>query len=257
MSASNRDSDPFGWVGLCIGDKYRVDSVAAAGGFGVVYRGQHLGLDVPIAIKCLKLGKEGPGVEPEVFLPAAQREAQLLYRLSGLVRHVVRAFDFAADTAPNGEWTPYVIMEWLEGETLEVQLCAREKAGLPPLSPSAVVRLLAPAAEALAIAHAEGIAHRDVKPNNLFLVHERGGKAIKVLDFGIAEVIDLARDPGSRRGFEAGPRLGLTPEYAAPEQWDPARGETGPWTDVFALALVVIRMMSGAPALRGRTPADY
>ena len=115
------------------------------------------------------------------------------------------------------------------------------------------VSCLEPAASALGTAHAQSIAHRDVKPANLFLANVGGKRALKVLDFGIAKVLS---EPDVALAFEAtGASLqAFTPRYAAPEQFDRRFGATGPWTDVFALALIVVEVVSGKSALEGDTP---
>jgi serine/threonine protein kinase len=108
-----------------------------------------------------------------------------------------------------------------------------------------IVRLLGDVAAALELAHSQGIAHRDIKPGNLFVVGEpRSGNAVvKILDFGIAKVMadktlraDLATTGTGIRSF--------TPDYGAPEQFSREHGATGPWTDVFALALVVVELLT-------------
>ena len=104
---------------------------------------------------------------------------------------------------------------------------------------------------ALGVAHGMGIAHRDIKPANLFLVEVAGKRTIKVLDFGIAKV--LAESDSVTRAFEetGGTVQAFTARYGAPEQFSRRFGATGPWTDVFALALVLVEVVLGTPALDG------
>jgi serine/threonine protein kinase len=124
-------TDPFGWVGSSIEGQFAVDRVAGEGGFGVVYRGTHLGFGAPVAIKCLKV-PDGLGSEQrEQLLARFQAEAGLLHRLSRLTTGVVQALHVGAAQAPSGSWTPYIVMEWLDGETLESDL-ARRAAGPGP-----------------------------------------------------------------------------------------------------------------------------
>src|SRR5262245_45133913 len=101
------DSDPFGWVGNTIADKYAIAEVAGAGAFGVVYRGTHLGMEVPIAVKCLKIA----AVLPEADRRSVLAEARVLYQLSKRTPHVVQAIDVGAAESPTGDWTPYIVME--------------------------------------------------------------------------------------------------------------------------------------------------
>ena len=166
---SDAAADPFGWAGATIEGKYRVDEVVGEGGFGVVYRGHHLGFDEPVAIKVLKVPATFQGAEREAFLKTFLAEGKLLHRLSRGPAGIVQALDVGAAVAPNGAWTPYLILEWLNGITLERDLLDRRKRGEAPRSVGEAIALLEPAARALAAAHAQGIAHRDVKPANLFL----------------------------------------------------------------------------------------
>ncbi|MRG91559.1 bifunctional serine/threonine-protein kinase/formylglycine-generating enzyme family protein [Polyangium spumosum] len=257
--ASAAPADPFAWVGQTIDGKFHVEAVVGEGGFGVVYRALHLGLGEPVAVKCLKIP---PSLEPEErerFHQSFLEEGRLLRKLSRATPAVVQALDVGAAVAPSGVWAPYLVLEWLRGETLEAFLARRtqEKRGGMPLAEAFV--LLEPAALALAAAHDEGIAHRDIKPANLFLSDTSplvGGAsahtpAMKVLDFGIAKVI--ADNASITRAMEETgntPSM-FTPFYGAPEQFNRRFGATGPWTDVYALALVLVELCSGKSALVG------
>src|SRR5690242_18366670 len=106
MSATH--SDPFGWVGQTIDGKFRVEEVVGEGGFGVVYRAQHLGLGEPVAVKCLKIPGSLPASDRERFHQSFLEEGRILRRLSRLTAAVVQALDVGAAVAPNGAWTPYL-----------------------------------------------------------------------------------------------------------------------------------------------------
>jgi class 3 adenylate cyclase/tetratricopeptide (TPR) repeat protein len=244
-------TDPFGWVGTTIDGQFAVEAVAGEGAFGVVYRGTHLGLDAPIAVKCLKLPGELSKEEQQSFLVTFREEARILHRLSRRTLGIVQALDVGAAVAPNGQWTPYTIMEWLEGDTLEQDLRKRRATGLGPRQLDAAIDLIGPAASALAIAHEENVTHRDIKPANLLLARSRSGTMMKVLDFGVAKV--FADAPELREALaQTGKHVhAFTPRYGAPEQFSPRYGATGPWTDVFAMALVLIEVASGRAALVG------
>jgi formylglycine-generating enzyme required for sulfatase activity len=108
-----------------------------------------------------------------------------------------------------------------------------------------------PAALAMATAHGMGVVHRDLKPANLFLAEVGGTSTLKVLDFGIAKVIaDNATITRALESTGAVPSM-FTPHYGAPEQFNRRFGATGPWSDVFALALLLVELASGRPALEG------
>lgn len=147
----------------------------------------------------------------------------------------------------------YMVLEWLEGETLEALLEREEARGLPRRTVQEAIVLLTPVAEALALAHRKGIAHRDVKPSNIFVMGDARSHSrdLKILDFGIAKVVSDAQLAGGSFGKTSGDLTSFTPAYGAPEQFSRALGATGPWTDVFGLALVVIEVVTGRPPLEG------
>lgn len=249
-------ADPFGWVGAIIDGKYRVDEVVGSGGFGVVYRAHHLGFEEDVAIKCLRLPDSLEGEDRARFFESFMAEGRLLHRLSRATVGIVQALDVGAADSPSGAWTPYLVMEWLEGSTLDADLEAREAEGAGGRPLDEAIALLEPAARALAIAHDQGVAHRDVKPANLFLADVGGNRMVKVLDFGIAKVITESQSV--TKAFEVTGRSlqAFTARYGAPEQFSRRFGATGPWTDVFALALVFVEVVCGAPALDGGDAAQ-
>jgi formylglycine-generating enzyme required for sulfatase activity/serine/threonine protein kinase len=242
-------SDPFQWTGATIDGKYRVDAAVGEGGFGVVYRGHHLGFDEPIAVKCLKVPRDLAGAARESFQKTFLEEGKLLHRLSRATAGIVQALDVGAAVSPSGAWTPYLVLEWLRGEGLDRDLAERRSRGAPPRTLLEAIALLAPAVKALAVAHAQGVAHRDIKPANLFLAEIGGARTLKVLDFGIAKVLSEVSSMTQALAETGASVKAFTPQYGAPEQFHRRFGATGPWTDVFALALVLIELASGQAAL--------
>lgn len=256
MSETEHEHDPFQLCGTTIEGKYLISAVVGDGGFGVVYRAEHQGFHEPVAIKCLKLPGRMSSREREMLLSQLREEGRLLLRLSKASSSIVQALDIGAFTKPSGPWVPYLVLEWLEGETLAQFLRKRAERGEGPLSIAETVKLLDPAAQALATAHEQKVAHRDVKPQNLFLAQVGSARTMKVLDFGIAKV--LASNPTLTQMMaetNIGPTA-FTPRYGAPEQFNKKRGATGPWTDVFALALIVVELASGRMALDGDDPTE-
>src|SRR6185437_15544868 len=110
---------------------------------------------------------------------------------------IVQARDIGMLDAEGSERIPFMVLEWLEGGTLEAVLADEKARGLPLRSAQEVVQLIDPAAEALALAHRKGVAHRDVKPGNLFVIGDprgaTGEATVKLLDFGIAKVVSDAQ----------------------------------------------------------------
>jgi len=252
-SLSERDArDVFSWVGATIAEKYRVEEVIGEGGFGVVYRAFHLGLSAPVAVKCLRvpasLDAEGRSQIERSFV----NEAKLMHELSRSSSAIVQALDVGAARAPSGDWTPYMVLELLSGRSLQAALDERRVAGSPPWSVAESLQLLRPVALALAEAHERRVAHRDLKPENLFLAEIGGRTTLKLLDFGIAKVFAESTSITAALKATGSAIRAFTPQYGAPEQFDPKYGATGPWTDVFAFALIVSELLSGRVALHGQ-----
>jgi serine/threonine-protein kinase len=175
-----------------------------------------------------------------------------LHQLSRANAGIVQALDLGAAVSPNKHWTPYLILEWLEGVPLDRDFADRRSANAPPRPLPEAAELLGTAARALAVAHAQGVAHRDIKPANLFIAKVAGRSVVKVLDFGIAKV--MSETESVTRAFEetGASMQAFTARYGAPEQFSRRYGATGPWTDVFALALVFVEAVLGRQALDGR-----
>jgi hypothetical protein len=137
----------------------------------------------------------------------------------------------------------------VDGEALDLVLERERAQGSRPRTARDAIALLAPIAEALALAHSRGIVHCDVKPGNLLLLRE-GNDArshVKLLDFGVAKVLRDSRRDAQHSIVEGS----FTPAYGAPEQWSSEYGAQGPATDVFALALILVELVSGREALQG------
>jgi len=238
--------DPFGWLGAELDGRVSIEEVVGEGGYGIVYRGRHLGFDEAVAVKCLKVPRELTESEQETFARSFQLEARMLHKLSRRSASIVQALDVGTARSPKGFFTPFIVMEWLDGKNLRQEL----RAGSPafPVSVRDRIKLLMTALDALAIAHAEGVAHLDLKPANLFVVWHDDCPSLKVLDFGVAR---LFSGQGTKsRTLTQGDRP-LTPHYAAPEQFDKVHGAVGPRSDVFALGLILFEMLTGQRGLIG------
>ncbi|MFO0554338.1 MAG: serine/threonine-protein kinase [Polyangiaceae bacterium] len=243
--------DTFGLVGTIIDNRYRVDRVVGEGGFGVVYRGWHLAFDHAIAVKCLKTPEHAGAVEQGVFIERFRSEAKVLSNLS---QHpsIVRVFDFGVASVGRGGQVPYMVIEWLNGVPLDE---FARKSG--PLTPNQAVALMAPAMQGLAFAHSRQppIAHRDVKPANIFVLNDG---TTKVLDFGIAKSMQEGEEGQPFRSRTASGFSACSPNYAAPEQFRPKWfGPTSPRTDVHAIGLLLCELVTGRPALQGDAVVEF
>ena len=245
--------DPLGLVGKKIDDKYVIESLVGEGGFAIVYRAQHLIFKRPVALKVFRALSDFGVEQRERLLNDFIQEGSLLNDLSERSSAFVQARDVGTMTLPNGDWVPYMVLEWLDGAPLDEVLRREREQGFAPRSIQTVVRLLEPAAEALTLAHKRGIAHRDVKPANIFLLGDPRGDdcTVKLLDFGIAKVVQDAQKLAISFNKTQGNVTSFTPAYGAPEQFSRTHGATGPWTDVFSLALVAGELASMRSPLDG------
>lgn len=221
-------------IGDVVAAKYRVDRHLGAGGMGAVIAAEHLDLREQRAIKFMLPSLATNGAAVERFL----REARAASRMRS--QHVVRVHDIGR--LESG--VPYIVMELLDGVDLRSLLRTK-----PQLPIELAVSYLHQACEAIGEAHALGIVHRDIKPANLFLTTgPRGEDCIKILDFGIAKVLESAVEEPLTRTFEA---FG-TPSYMSPEQMRSAHA-TDERSDVWSLGVLLYRMVTGREPFSGDT----
>jgi serine/threonine-protein kinase len=203
---------------------------------GAVYEATHLALGKRVAVKVL-LDKY---TTKDRVVARLEQEA----RLASSIGHdnIVDITDFG-ETATG---RTFVVMEYLEGESLG-QLISREGA----LDEHRALRITRQIASALGAAHQQGIVHRDVKPENVFLRHRRGRDDVKVVDFGISKTLNKPEEDGgvSPRLTQTGMVLG-TPLYMSPEQ---ARGDENPdhRIDIYSLGVIMYEMATGEVPFRG------
>jgi len=220
--------------GDVIVEKYRVDRVLGVGGMGCVVAATHLSLHQPVAIKFL-LAKVAQNPK---HVMRFQREAQAAARIKS--DHVAKVSDVG--TMPNG--TPYMVMEFLEGE----DLAGRLRRGPVPVGEA--VDYLLQGCEALAEAHYLGIVHRDLKPANLFLArHSDGFARVKVLDFGISKITAA---PGQGADLTKTSALMGSPLYMSPEQMMSAKAADSR-TDIWALGCILFEALTCQPPFIGET----
>jgi len=224
------DTAPYR-VGDVIAGKYRLDALLGEGGMGTVWRAFNLQLEAPVAVKLIR-GE----LDRNSLAQRLKQEARAAAKLGHSA--IVRVFDVGDSELGD----PYIVMELLSGQTLG-SLLATEKR----LSAVRSVQLLLPVADALVAAHAKGIVHRDLKPDNIFISAEGEQLHPKLLDFGIAKLVDEAGQ--FQHLTQAGAVLG-SPEYMSPEQ---ARGQDNIdlRTDVWSFCVVLYETLSGQSPFRG------
>ena len=214
-------------VGELFSGRFRVDREVAAGGMGVVYEVLDTRSNRPRALKVM----QGHLVRDAKKRESFAREAMVGSTIES--DHVVEVIDLGVDEASG---LPWILMELLRGETLEERV--RREGALPPVE---VARLFRHLGHALGSAHRKGVLHLDLKPANLFLAQpklEGGGSVLKVLDFGIARMVEAGRTSAELTS------QGGTLAWMAPEQSD--EGErVKPAVDVWPLGLVAFYLLTG------------
>jgi len=214
-------------------NNYEVVSLLGEGGMGTVYLALHPIMGRKAAVKVLKpeLARD------EALVARFFNEA----RAANAIRHpnIIDIIDVGMLPDDN---VPYMLMEFLEGESLSSRL---ER--VRPMPVDAAVEIAFQTASALAAAHSKGIVHRDLKPDNLFLVPDEmvgSGERVKVLDFGIAKLRDDMR--GSSMKTRTGAIMG-TAAYMSPEQCQGLIEKLDQRTDIYALGIILYEMLCGAP----------
>ena len=218
-------------AGEVLGDRYRVLERLGKGGMGEVHLAEHIAIGRRVAVKTLSGDfRERPELARR-FLQEA--------RTASRVRHpnIVDITDFGHTDLG----APFFVMELLEGEELKV-LLRREKT----LPWDRVCSIGIQICAALTAAHTQGVVHRDMKPDNVFLIRQDDAELVKVLDFGIAKITDEETGDATRTGVLLG-----TPHYMSPEQAqdDPLDARS----DIYSMGVLLFRMVTGRVPFRGKS----
>jgi serine/threonine-protein kinase len=218
--------------------QYRIVRRIGSGAFGAVYLAEQPGVRRLAVVKVLHARLHGSHELTRRFA----REAAVLAALDH--HHIVRLYNFGA--LDDGQL--FLAMEWGGDRTLarEIRTCRR-------LQPQRALRIAEQVCEALAEAHEHGVVHRDLKPANILLGSKGARDWAKVVDVGIARLVDDERF-GAERLTAAGVLIG-TPEYFAPEQACGLPADAR--ADLYSLGVVLYEMLTGRLPLRGSTPADF
>jgi serine/threonine-protein kinase len=250
LASTRREDDPLGLLGRELLGRYFVKSTLAYGGMSVVYEGHDVRLRRPVCIKVFhRLDPRDPAYRTtyEHFVQEAFALSQLKHP------NTLRIYDFGyLEIEPK---SPFHVCELLDGGTVAQHV---RKSG--PLAPISALEILEPVIGALSEAHARGVVHRDLKPNNVLFGSAGSSRVVKLVDFGIAKALAdaevLLPNAAQDTSAAAGQRMSLySPGWAAPEQLHAE--EIGPTSDVFSLGLLAAYLLSGKTIFSTRSGGDY
>src|SRR5215218_6928763 len=239
------EDDATAIVDSTLDGQYHIESLLGKGGMGAVYRARHILLGDKVAIKVLP-----PQMRNNAeWLRRFRREGQAARRF----RHPNAVTVYDLRTSADG--TIYMVMEYVEGHTLDVAIKTRGR-----FSAAEALDTLTPIMSVLDTAHSMGVVHRDLKPENIMIgkADETGAPVIKLLDLGIAKMREIAGgDNGGNTALTmAGQVLG-TPYYMSPEQWGEIprdeSSEIDGRADIYSLGLVFYEMIAGRRCFAGNT----
>jgi CheY-like chemotaxis protein len=226
--------------GTVLDGKYRLEEKIGTGGFGAVFRGTHLGLDLPVAIKVFR---PLPGNDTADALERFRQEGVAASRIKH--PNVVEIHDNGISSTG----IAYLVMELLHGRTLASELAGRQQMPL-----QRTVEIIVPVCETLAEFHGAGIVHRDIKPENIYLHQGRSGEVVKLLDFGLSKIWGT---PGEQTQvtMTLGDVVIGTLAYMAPERL--LNQAYDGRSDVYSLGVVMYRMLCGTGPFQAEEGANY
>lgn len=218
-------------IGQVLDARYEVLELVGAGAMGALYRGKHLVLDRPVAIKLMHTNL----TESDKHIDRFAREAKAA---AGL-QHANVAHVYDVGNTPDG--APYLVMDYIDGRSLATII-----ADLGPMPVRRAVPLMKQIAAGLGHAHSQGLLHRDVKPSNIMVVSDGGQEAVKIIDFGIAKAMDDHQGALTATGEVFG-----SPLYMSPEQCQGIKLDAR--SDIYSFGCVMYEMLTGVVPLKGDT----
>ena len=226
-------------VGKVLDGRYQILSLLGSGGMGTVYRARHIRLESDFAVKVLNPEL----VADEASIERFHVEAIAASRINH--ENAIKVTDYGVLE----DKTVYIVMEIVEGRTL------REMINDGAIEYQRAVELLAQACAAIEAAHQKGVIHRDLKPDNIIVKNENGEDMVKVLDFGIAKLLETDQPGAPKRVLTKAGMLIGTPQYMSPEQCRGAKLD--PPSDIYSLGIVAYEMLAGRPPFIAEKPKEF
>jgi len=229
--------DPL--IGTVLAGNYEILDVLGQGGMGVVYRGKHSLMERIVAIKMLL----SQLISDTNSVKRFQQESKAAARLKH--PHIIDVYDFGI--SPAGQ--PYIVMEFLEGTPLSDLIKKEGQIGV-----ERSIKLISQACDALDHAHKQGVVHRDLKPSNIVLTqYDEEKDYVKVVDFGVAKLIEVGNNNEGQRLTQAGEVCG-SPVYMSPEQC--MGQDLDARSDIYSMGIVLYETLTGKLPILGKTMVD-
>lgn len=229
--------DPL--IGTVLAGNYEILEVLGQGGMGVVYRGKHSLMERIVAIKMLL----SQLISDTNSVKRFQQESKAAARLKH--PHIIDVYDFGI--SPAGQ--PYIVMEFLEGTPLSDLIKKEGQIGV-----ERSIKLISQACDALDHAHKQGVVHRDLKPSNIVLTqYDEEKDYVKVVDFGVAKLIEVGNNNEGQRLTQAGEVCG-SPVYMSPEQC--MGQDLDARSDIYSMGIVLYETLTGKLPILGKTMVD-
>lgn len=222
-----------------IADRYQMIGVIGEGGWSTVYKAKDIKLNRLVAVKLLHRHLVSSPEKVKRFQQEAESAAQMAHN------NVVVTYDYGM--MPDGQ--PYIVMELLQGRSLQTVL--NEEGRLPYQK---LIDFMLPVCEGMHAAHEKGLVHRDLKPGNIFVTRNlQGDQVVKVVDFGLAKVVETGQGLAAASLTETGATLG-TPAYMSPEQCMGRLLDRR--SDIYAIGCIMYEALMGEKPFVGETPFD-
>jgi serine/threonine protein kinase len=253
--------DPYSLVGTTLRERYTIVSFGGVGRYSIVYRAIEVESERGVALRFLKVRHNLTPSQRTVTVERLRALVQPMVEIAEHYPSLAEVIEVGALVTSEGRWMPAIVQPWLDGQSLESVLVQERQTSDVKRTLAGAIDLLTPVAEALQYAHIRGLIHGSVAPRNVFVRGMRASRSnfdadapsewtgVELLDLGMAYALAMMQSRDRAFVDSQEPLHFFAPAHGAPEQFTSAHGAVGPATDVFALALMVVELVTGKAPL--------